>query len=142
MLLLWILLPYKATKHEHMLGLWPHTACVYVGEPEAEQYVQPTVQKEKFYTEGSPALKAARLQVLTTPGLALLRVHNVQGCTCWPYPQEACISSLTCFAADGLPMACMLRRLAASAEQQTTVLCDRGLQTAINPGLTERFLHR
>lgn len=33
------------------------------GVPEPEQYVEAPVQKEKFYTEGSPALKAARLQV-------------------------------------------------------------------------------
>ena len=34
------------------------------GAPEPEQYVEAQVQTEKFYTEGSPALKAARLQVL------------------------------------------------------------------------------
>ena len=39
-----------------------HMACVHTGEPEAEQYVEATVQKEKFYTEGAPALRAARLQ--------------------------------------------------------------------------------
>ena len=40
-----------------------HMTCICPGEPEAEQYVQAPIQKEKFYTEGSPALKAARLQV-------------------------------------------------------------------------------
>ncbi|CAK0746230.1 hypothetical protein CVIRNUC_001676 [Coccomyxa viridis] len=34
-----------------------------LGAPEPEQYVEAQVQTEKFYTEGSPALKAARLQI-------------------------------------------------------------------------------
>ena len=66
---------------------WP----VNTGEPEEEQYVQAPIQKEKFYTEGSPALKAARLQVLvctlflvlTTQGSVVLTVaigclHHLQ----------------------------------------------------------------
>ena len=44
---------------QHALGLH-----VCAGAPEPEQYVEAQIQTEKFYTEGSPALKAARLQVL------------------------------------------------------------------------------
>ncbi len=66
-------------------------AGVYAGEPEPEQYVQPTVQKEKFYTEGSPALKAARLQVLASTELAPLGPRNMQEFMCQLFSQEACI---------------------------------------------------
>ena len=65
---------------QHALSLY-HLASVHVGEPEAEQYVEATVQTEKFYTEGAPALRAARLQVC----LGLLRAGTQRPSenTCW-----------------------------------------------------------